>query len=95
MLTTRHYPHSSAAAAIDRYLLPARPTAANLQHGFDAGVIPCRHRQNNGWLVGCGLTVLTTQTGLYRNFRSEKRILICLIFNVKVRNLADGRPTDT
>ena len=31
-LTTWHCPHSpTAAAAIDRYLLPAEPTAANLQ----------------------------------------------------------------
>jgi len=31
-LTTRNCPHSHAAAtAIDQYLLPARPTAANLQ----------------------------------------------------------------
>jgi len=31
-LTTWHCPHSpAAAAAIDRYLLPAGPTAANLQ----------------------------------------------------------------
>ena len=32
-MTTWHYPHlpAAAAAAIDRYLLPAGPTAANLQ----------------------------------------------------------------
>ena len=50
-LTTRHCPHSlAAAAAIDRHLLPAWPTAANLQRrvcccGTDRqtdGRTPCR-----------------------------------------------------
>ena len=36
-LTTWHYPHSHAAdAAIDGYLLPAGPTAANPSHAAAA-----------------------------------------------------------
>jgi len=52
-LTTWHYPYSSAArraavrrAAIDRYLLPAGPTAANPLCGF-AAVGPCWDRQTD------------------------------------------------
>ena len=78
-LTTWHRPRSpAAAAAIDRYLLPAGPTAANLQQRGSASKWD---RQENGrtpyrFIDPAGLTgraVPVTMTHLYRYSKKQDR----------------------